>query len=207
MITKMGVALSVTIFLASPCFAQDRASQKFLKEAIEGNFAEVQMGQLAQKQSSSDGVRSFGQMLEKDHSDANKKAGDVAKSLGMTPPTEPRKKQKADYDKMSKTSGAQFDKAFATHMVADHKKDIKEYERASKLKDAAGPYAVEMLPVLRKHLDAAQAVRKRAENSLCTVLRTEDFRPSLAGLFCHDGVVAGASSQSFLVVVLSREQR
>jgi putative membrane protein len=158
MITKIGVALSVTILLASPCLAQDRASQKFLKEAIEGNFAEVQMGQLAQKQGNSDGVRSFGQMLEKDHSDANKKAVDVAKSLGMTPPTEPSKKQKADYDKMSKMSGAQFDKAFAAHMVADHKKDIKEYERASKLKDAAGPYAVETLPVLRKHLDAAQAL-------------------------------------------------
>jgi putative membrane protein len=158
MITKIGVALSVTILLASPCLAQDRASQKFLKEAIEGNFAEVQMGQLAQKQGNSDGVRSFGQMLEKDHSDANKKAVDVAKSLGMTPPTEPSKKQKADYDKMSKMSGAQFDKAFAAHMVADHKKDIKEYERASKLKDAAGPYAVDTLPVLRKHLDAAQAL-------------------------------------------------
>jgi len=116
MITKIGVALSVTILLASPCLAQDRASQKFLKEAIEGNFAEVQMGQLAQKQGNSDGVRSFGQMLEKDHSDANKKAVDVANSLGMTPPTEPSKKQKADYDKMSKMSGTQFDKAFATHM-------------------------------------------------------------------------------------------
>jgi len=158
MITKVGVVLSVTFLLASPCFAQDRASQKFLKEAIEGNFAEVQMGQLAQKQGNSDGVRSFGQMLEKDHSDANKKAIEVANSLGMTPPTDPNKKQKADYDKMSKMSGAQFDKAFATHMVADHKKDIKEYERASKLKDAAGPYATETLPVLRKHLEAAQSL-------------------------------------------------
>ena len=146
MITKIGVALSVAILLASPCFAQDRASQKFLKEAIEGNFAEVQMGQLAQKQGSSDGVRSFGQMLEKDHSDANKKAVDVANSLGMTPPTEPSKKQKADYDKMSKMSGTQFDKAFATHMVTDHKKDIKEYERASKLKDAAGLHATKRCP-------------------------------------------------------------
>jgi len=158
MITKIGVALCVTILLASPCLAQDRASHKFLKEAIEGNFAEVQMGQLAQKQGNSDGVRSFGQMLEKDHSEANKKAVVVANSLGMTPPTEPSIKQKADYDKMSKMSGAQFDKAFAAHMGADHKKDIKEYERASKLKDAAGPYAVETLPALRKHLDAAQAL-------------------------------------------------
>ncbi len=158
MITKIGVALSAMILLASSSLAQDRASQKFLKEAIEGNFAEVQMGQLAQKQGSSDGVRSFGQMLEKDHSDANKKAVDVARSLGVNTPTEPSKKQKADYDKMAKMSGAQFDMPFARHMVADHKKDIKEYERASKLKDAAGPYASETLPVLRKHLDTAQAL-------------------------------------------------
>lgn len=73
MITKLGATLLAILF-ASPCLAQDAASQKFLKEAIEGNLAEVQMGQLAQKQGTSDGVRSFGQMLEKDHSDANKKA-------------------------------------------------------------------------------------------------------------------------------------
>jgi putative membrane protein len=114
------------------------------------------MGQLAQKQGSSDGVRSFGQMLEKDHSAANTKATAAANSVGMTPPTEPNKKQKADYDRMS--SGAQFDKAFATHMVSDHKKDIKEYEKAAKKKDAAGSYATETLPALRKHLDTAQSL-------------------------------------------------
>jgi hypothetical protein len=76
----------------------------------------------------------------------------------MTPPTEPNKKQKADYDRMSKLSGAQFDKAFATHMVSDHKKDIKEYEKAAKKKDAAGSYATETLPPLRKHLDTAQSL-------------------------------------------------
>jgi hypothetical protein len=41
MIMQVGAALSIAILLVSPCFAQDRASQKFLKEAIEGNFAEV----------------------------------------------------------------------------------------------------------------------------------------------------------------------
>jgi putative membrane protein len=158
MITKLGVTLSLAILFAPPCVAQDAASQKFLKEAIEGNFAEVQMGQLAKKQASSDGVRSFGEMLEKDHSSANQKATAAATSLGMTPPTSPNKKQTADSDKMSKLSGAQFDKAFVTHMVADHKKDIKEYEKAAKKKDAAGSYAAEILPTLRKHLDTAQSL-------------------------------------------------
>ena len=158
MITKIGATLSLAILFAAPCFAQDGASQKFLKEAIEGNFAEVKMGQLAKKQASSDGVRSFGEMLEKDHSAANQKATAAATSLGMTPPTSPNKKQKADYDKMSKLSGAQFDKMFVTHMITDHKKDIKEYDKAAKKKDAAGSYATETLPTLRKHLDTAQSL-------------------------------------------------
>ena len=33
-----------------------------------------------------------------------------------------------------KLSGAHFDTSFATHMVSDHKKDIKEYEKAAKKK-------------------------------------------------------------------------
>lgn len=152
MITKLGVTLSLAILFAPPSLAQDATSQKFLKEAIEGNFAEVQMGQLAKKQASSDGVRSFGEMLEKDHSSANQKATAAATSLGMMPPTSPNKKQTADSDRMSKLSGAQFDKAFVTHMVADHKKDIKEYEKAAKKKDPAGSYATETLPTLRKHI-------------------------------------------------------
>ena len=153
-----GATLAAALAFAPAGFAQDKASQKLLKEAIEGNLAEVQMGQLAQKNGTSDGVRSFGQMLEKDHSDANKKATDAARSLGVTPPTEPNSKQKAAYDRMSKLSGANFDRQFAKHMVDDHKKDIKEYEKASKQSDASGRYAKETLPTLQKHLETAQSL-------------------------------------------------
>jgi putative membrane protein len=154
-VVATGVALAVS--LASPSFAEDKASQKFLKEAIEGNFAEVQMGQ-AQKSGNSDRIRSIGQMLEKDHSDANQKATAAATSLGLPAPEAANRKQKADYARMEKLSGTKFDSEFAKHMVADHKKDIKEYEKAAKTNDAAGTYASETLPTLRKHLDTAQSL-------------------------------------------------
>jgi putative membrane protein len=87
--------------------------------------------------------------------------------LGVTPPTEPTKQQKADYQKMSKMNGAAFDKAFAKHMVADHKKDIAEYQKASKMKgDPAGDYASQTLPDLQKHLEAAQSLDKSAGKSM-----------------------------------------
>ena len=146
------------VIVSSPGFAQDKASQKFLKEAIEGNLAEVQMGQLAEKNGKIDGVHSFGQMLQKDHSEANQKATAAANQIGMSPPSEPNSKQKAMYEKMSKLSGDKFDRAFAKHMVADHKKDIKEYEKEAKKDDAAGAYAKEALPTLHKHLETAQSL-------------------------------------------------
>jgi len=140
-------------------FAQ--ADQKFVTDAIEGNLAEVQMGQLAQTNGASQGVKDFGRMLVTDHGQANTKATSVASSLKVTPPTGPNAKQKKDYDKMSKLNGAVFDRAFAAHMVADHKKDIAAYQKASKSKNqAVAGYASETLPTLQKHLETAQSLQK-----------------------------------------------
>jgi len=66
--------------------------------------------------------------------------------------------KKPDYDKMSKMSGVD-DKMFATHMVADHQKDIAEYKKASKIKDAVGEYASGQIDTLQKHLDAAKSLK------------------------------------------------
>ena len=49
-------------------------SETFLKKAIECNFAEVSMGDLAQKNGQSDDIKSYGKMLSTDHSAANQKA-------------------------------------------------------------------------------------------------------------------------------------
>src|SRR5437588_313197 len=99
----------IAVFAASPAFAASKPSQTFLKKAIEGNYAEIEMGKLAQQNGQSPDVKKYGQMLTDDHSAANQKAMDAAKSLGMTPPNGPSAKQKAEYDKMSKMTGARVD--------------------------------------------------------------------------------------------------
>jgi putative membrane protein len=161
----LAAALAVAVFAtAAPAIAQDKSTQQFLTKAIEGNLAEVQMGELAQKNGENAEVKSFGQMLQQDHSAANQKAMDAAKKLGVNAPSAPNAKQKADYDKMAKLQGAAFDKAFAQHMVMDHKKDIAEYKKASTKGDDAGQYAKDSLPVLEKHLQTAQSLQKSAGN-------------------------------------------
>jgi putative membrane protein len=158
MFLSLGTATLIAITIAAAS-AKDKPSDAFLKKAIEGNFAEVSMGDLAQKNGQTDGVKSFGKMLSTDHAAANQRAMDAAKAMGMNPPSGPNAKQKVDYDKMSKISGANFDKTFATHMVADHQKDIAEYKKASKGRDAAGEYASGQIDTLQKHLDTAKSLR------------------------------------------------
>jgi putative membrane protein len=115
------------------------------------------MGQLAEQKGQSDAVKSFGRMLVDDHTANNEKAKQVANELGVTPPTQPSAKQKANYDKVSKLSGAAFDRQFAQMMVMDHKQDIAKFQReAKKANGPLGQYANDTLPVLKKHLQAAQ---------------------------------------------------
>jgi putative membrane protein len=156
-ITTTLVAVSLALS-STAVFAAEKASETFMKKAIEGNYAEIKMGQLAQQNGQGDGVKKFGQMLTDDHSAANQKAIDAAKSLGMTPPDGPNAKQKAEYDKMAKMNGKKFDREFAMHMVADHKKDIAEYKKEAKRSDAAADYAKAELDVLQKHLDTAKSL-------------------------------------------------
>jgi putative membrane protein len=160
---KLMSGLAALVMLSTATVAQDKASQKFITEAIEGNLAEVSMGELAQKNAHGANVKAFGQMLAGDHGAALQEAKTIATSLGVTPPASPNAKQKADYDRMAKLNGTAFDKAFAQHMVMDHKKDIAAYRKASKAKDAAGQYAQKTLPTLQKHLETAQSIQRQPQ--------------------------------------------
>ena len=142
---------------ATAAVSAGRADQKFIEDAIQGNLAEVQMGQLAQQNAQSEDVKSYGEMLVTDHVANNEKAKQVANEIGVSPPTEPSAKQKAAYDKLAKLSGTAFDRQFAKMMVMDHKKDVQKFQReAKKAHGALGHYASETLPTLTKHLQAAE---------------------------------------------------
>jgi putative membrane protein len=55
--------------------------------------------------------------------------------------------------------GAMRNSQFADHMVKDHEEDIQKYEKAATMTNAAGIYAKDALPTLRKHLETAQSLK------------------------------------------------
>jgi putative membrane protein len=152
---------------AGTAFAQttgntaSKADVAFIKEAVQGDLAEVDMGKLAQEKAQSQAVKDFGKMLEQDHGEHLQKARSKAQELGVNAPDAPSAKQKAMHDKLSKLSGTQFDEQFAQAMVADHKEDIRGYEKQAKSKGPLADFAQQTLPTLQKHLQTAEAVSRQ----------------------------------------------
>jgi putative membrane protein len=155
------IAMGATAGQAQTKSKPNKADESFLKEAIQGDLAEVNMGKLAQEKGQSQEVKQFGQMLEQDHSQHLQKAKDAAQQMGLTVPTEPNAKQKKMHDEASKLSGAQFDKHFAQEMVSDHKEDIKKYEKEAKSKGPLADFAEKTIPTLQKHLQTAESLPRK----------------------------------------------
>jgi len=97
------------------------ADKTFMTKAAQGGMAEVELGQLATQKGQSDDVKKFGQRMVDDHSKANDQLKSLASEKGVTLPTSLDAKDRALKDRLSKMSGAQFDKAYMQAMVKDHK--------------------------------------------------------------------------------------
>lgn len=135
---------------------------KFAVEAASGGMMEVQLGELAQQKASSQKVKDFGAMMVKDHTAANDELKALSLKKNITLPPAPGEDHMDHIKKLSEKSGKEFDKDYVDMMVKDHKDDIDKFEKCSK--DAKDPelqaFATKTLPVLKKHLDAIQAIDK-----------------------------------------------
>lgn len=129
----------------------------FVTKAAKGSMMEVELGKLAAQKGSSDEVKKFGQMMADDHGKAGDELKSIAQSKNISWPTTMDAKAKAMQDKLSKLSGAAFDRAYMQAMVSDHRKDVNEFQveaRSGKDSDVKA-WAAKTLPTLEGHLKHA----------------------------------------------------
>lgn len=141
----------------------DPMDKAFMMKAAMGSMMEVESGKMAQQNAMHQRVKDFGAMLERDHSAAINELMSLATSKGITLSQDSMMmKNKPMMDKMSKMTGKSFESHFINDMIADHKKDIAEFEKASN--NAKDPdlkaWAGKTLPTLKMHLDSIQAISK-----------------------------------------------
>jgi putative membrane protein len=163
-------ATAFAFLLATTAFAQGNSQgnkpalsgsdREFAMKAAAGGMEEVEMGRLAVSKATDPDVKAFGQRMVDDHTKANDQLKSLASQKGLTLPAALPADMKKDLDKMSKLSGAEFDRMYMSMMLKDHKKDIAEFEKeASKGNDSSlKSFAQTTLPTLREHLTMAQTI-------------------------------------------------
>ena len=134
------------------------ADRKFITSAAQGGLLEVELGKIAAQKASNADVKTFGQRMVDDHSKANDQLKQLATQKGVTLSDKLSPAKQKDVDKYNKLSGAAFDRSYISHMVADHKKDVAEFQKESKSgKDTdLKSWASTTLPTLQDHLKMAQ---------------------------------------------------
>ena len=154
-LTLFAAVLLVTTLIVPTASAADQASLAFMKTAIQGNLAEISVGKLAADKGTTEAIKSYGRMLVDDNNKANQAAIDAAKSLGVAAlPLTPDAEQQALHDRLATEPGKVFDTDLVNAMLQDHQKMIGAYEKAANEdNDAAGRYASDVLPNLRKHME------------------------------------------------------
>jgi putative membrane protein len=163
------IAMAATLSLGGVVQAQQASTNSaagkssadtgFVKEAAMGGMAEVELGRLALQKASSNDVKQFAQRMVDDHSKANDQLKPIAQQKNITVPTQLTGKHKAEYDRLSKLSGAEFDRAYMQLMLQDHRKDVSDFRKEStsgKDQDVK-QFATQTLPTLEDHLKMAQS--------------------------------------------------
>jgi putative membrane protein len=132
----------------------------FLKKALEGSMAEVQMGQLALQKSNDDQVKQFAQRMVDDHGKMVEQMKPAAEQMGVKVPDGPSKGQMKDMDKMKALSGDAFDQAYIKDMVKDHKKDDSDFKQEAQ--STQNPQLKQMVTqssqIIESHLKQIQEI-------------------------------------------------
>ncbi len=132
----------------------------FMNDAAPGNMAEVELGRLAVKQGASKEVKQFGQKMIDDHSKAGQELMKVAQQKNVTLPPDVLPIHKEALAKLSKLSGADFDREYVKAMVEDHEKDVAAFDATAKTAADADvkAFATKTLPTLQMHLQMIREI-------------------------------------------------
>ncbi len=164
--TLVASVVVLLVGLSGVASAQDKAEpltdKGFLIKAIAAGHAEVKYSELADSRSSNDKVKDLARQMIKDHTAANNRLAELAKSQRLAVLAGLERDKRATYNRLKGLKGADFDKAYVDQMVMDHKEAVSLFGRASTSASNGDlkRFATETLPTLRGHLKHSEALQR-----------------------------------------------
>ncbi|MHB1081292.1 MAG: DUF4142 domain-containing protein [Prosthecobacter sp.] len=131
---------------------------EFVKHEAAAGMATVKIAGLGAKKATRPEVKSFAEMIVKEHTAANEELKKLAATKGVELSAVIDSKHAEMFQKLEQYSGTEFDKEFLDAAVSGHKKCVGRFEDAAKDsqdKDVK-MWAAKMLPALKSHLAQAE---------------------------------------------------
>jgi putative membrane protein len=161
-LATIALILPVSV-IAQSASSLSSADKDFLENAAQSGHAEIEGSKMAQQKSGNAAVKTFADQMIQDHSKVAQELTTLAASKGYTPPSEPSVMQKTKLKALSVTSGATFDRMYASQIgVSAHEDAVGLFQKAAT--DAKDPdikaFAAKTTPALEHHLEMAKALQK-----------------------------------------------
>jgi putative membrane protein len=141
--------------------AESNVERDFIEDQLAAGNAEVDLGRLAQDRAGSPDVREFANMMVQDHQRAGDQLKAIANKQNVRAEAEAHDDHRDLQERLSKLSGAEFDREYMDAMVKDHEKAIDAVEAKAEKSDNADvkQWAAATLPSLKQHLDKANQIQ------------------------------------------------
>ncbi|MEX2271115.1 MAG: DUF4142 domain-containing protein [Vicinamibacterales bacterium] len=140
--------------------------RSWVQQQLADGDAEVRLGRLAQERGASADVRAFGAMMVEKHTIA----GTELKRIAMRHNVEPKPDARDDHDdlfeRLSKLSGPEFDRAYLDAMVDEHEDAADALENKANKNDEHADvkdWASKTLPEVKQHLERAKDLLQRLD--------------------------------------------
>ena len=138
--------------------------QSFASQAAVIGKAEIELGQIALKNTQDEGVRKYAERMVKDHSAADKKLQAIAAKENLQLPQSLDPEHASLKTKLQGLKGEDFDRAYVNAMAKGHDKAVALFEAASQqaqMPDDLKQFAASTLPTLEQHQEMAHSLHQK----------------------------------------------
>jgi putative membrane protein len=134
------------------------ADESFAKQMAQSDFAEVEMGRLAEKKSTTEKILAFAREMIEAHTKDNQQLQSVVTTIGISVPSALSESDAAMLQQLEALSGQAFDEAYVRSQVTEHQRvqALLQQELSGGTNAQLKAYAQEALPVINHHLRTAQ---------------------------------------------------
>jgi len=153
-------ALVLLWLAAQPPETIHATDDEFIRFAVAGNLAEVEIAKVAVDHATDGSVKQFAQQMVLDHDKAGREIKHIADLKTIPIPTALDGEHAALKHKLLSLKGVDFDRAFMDAMLDDHKKTVAAFKDESEhgTDAAAKDYAKKTLPIIEMHRARAEKI-------------------------------------------------